>query len=90
MGVILLCNRGLRTAKEILLCYRGVHAVNGRVMLYFALETVYFNTRAVLGVLLNCAVIFSPVTESNLNTGNIASHIKFINFYEVHVGRGNE
>lgn len=52
MGVILLCNRGLHTDIEILLCYRGVHAVNGRFMLYFALQTVYVNTHANVGVLL--------------------------------------
>lgn len=36
----------------ILLCYKGVHAVNGRVMLYFALQTVYVYTHAKVGVLL--------------------------------------
>lgn len=57
MGVILLCNRELHTAIRswdyiILLCYKGVHAVNGRVMLYFALQTVYVYTHAKVGVLL--------------------------------------
>lgn len=84
MGVILLCNREYiqlyRVGTIILLCYRGVHAENGGIMLYFAFQTVYVNTHAVKRRFTCAGIFFLSQGQTCTCTRNIASPIKLTYF----------